>query len=326
MSDRETTRTTGNGSAILTTNGAQSPANVDITHCDKIVPRASDSIYGKCNYYYEPMMFGDIERIKQSWPEGSEPPSFPSEDGVEKTGVTLGEYIEQSFKNLRHVPISVYTLAESFELAKRAWLKREELLDPESDIGWSRYGNFWARHVGCGHIPPDYYTHYGYYYCSRYAVYLLPRLSPRGKQWMADARYNLQVYLDDVIQANMNGDVDNIVIEQGDFETPIEIDPYELELESRKFREAAFATHVNAYLDAGLSELSALDLYKIGTMPNVEEWLDTNTYDQVGKSGLSMAKDWWNGETDPIENTLTDVKQRTSDMVDKALERLTSWF
>lgn len=326
MSDRETTQTTGSGSAMLTTNGARSPAMVPATHCDKIVPRASDSIYGQCNYYYEPMMFGEIESIEQSWPEGREPPTFPVRDGVDKSGISTGEVVGLWVENvLKPLPL---TAEDNVKMLGRALRWHDELLDPETDIGWSRYGNFWARHVGCGHVPPDYYTRYGYYYCSRYAAYLLPRLSPRGKQWMIDARYKLQVYLDNAIELNMfMGDgQESIVIPQAESFTEIEIDPYELELEAEKFRLAAFATHVNAYLDAGLSELSALDLYKIGTMPNIEEWVDPNTWDQAKKSGESVVQDWLNGETNPVENTWIDVKERTSNLADRALERLTSWF
>lgn len=324
MSDRETTRTTGNGSAILTTNGAQSPANVDITHCDKIVPRASDSIYGKCNYYYEPMMFGKIETIEKSWPAGSEPPTFPGRDGVSKSGISTGELLGQFIEG-QLVPLPL-TMADNFKMLQRALRWQDELLDPESNVGWSRYGNFWARHVNCGHIPPDYYTHYGYYYCSRYAEYLHPRLSPRGQKWMADARYNLQVYLDDAIQANMKDGQQSIVIRQAEDETVIQVSPYELELESEKFRQAAFATHVNAYLDAGLSELPLTDLYKISTMPNFEEWLDGATWDQAYKSGKSVLSDWGDSAAEGISDAWDGATGQAAEWADRALERLTGWY
>jgi len=174
MSDHDTLRVTGSANTMLTTNGSRRPTRVATTLCDKQVPRASDSIYGQCNYYYEPLMFGQLRYLRQNGPQDAPPISFPQEDGVDKTGVRLDEFLEtlilvdDVYYALRDVVFGPSTdnsenvLSRSLKdriIVERVLKHHDELLDPECIVGWSRYGNFWARHVGCGHLPPDYYTH-----------------------------------------------------------------------------------------------------------------------------------------------------------------------
>jgi hypothetical protein len=64
----------------------------------------------------------------------------------------------------------------------------------------------------------------------------------------------------------------------------------ELEVSSAKFKEFAFSTHVPAYLDAGLADLPISDLLEIGGQPNIEEWLDKDTWNQAIESGKEVAK------------------------------------
>ncbi|MBR9878776.1 MAG: hypothetical protein GYB17_04590 [Gammaproteobacteria bacterium] len=286
-------------------------------------------------------MFGQLRYLRQNGPQDAPPISFPQEDGVDKTGVRLDEFLEtlilvdDVYYALRDVVFGPSTdnsenvLSRSLKdriIVERVLKHHDELLDPECIVGWSRYGNFWARHVGCGHLPPDYYTHYGYYYCSRYAAYLLPRLSPKGKQWMAQARSNLQVYLDEAIQKNMIPGSTDIIISQNNDDITIGIMAYELELESEIFRDVAFATHVDAYIDAGLADLPLSDLMKIGTMPNVEEFLDPNTWDQVIKVSEEVLPELIERGGENLSTTWDRARESANELMDKAIERLTSWY
>ncbi len=62
----------------------------------------------------------------------------------------------------------------------------------------------------------------------------------------------------------------------------------ELEIDNSTFKTFAFNTHVPAYLDAGLADLRLDDLAKIGGQPNIEEWLDGETWRQAFGSGAEV--------------------------------------
>jgi hypothetical protein len=134
-------------------------------------------------------------------------------------------------------------------------------------------------------FPPDYYLNYGLKYCVRFSTETAPKLSPEGQAWLARARCNLQAAMEKGLQ------------QQPD-----------LELNSDGFRKFAFATHPDAYLNAGLSDLSVSDMAKIALTPDLKEWTSLDTWIQAGQVGvgvvgedLSKAKEAvskWFGDSD----------------------------
>ncbi|MCS2608398.1 hypothetical protein [Halomonas dongshanensis] len=85
-------------------------------------------------------------------------------------------------------------------------------------------------------------------------------------------------------------------------------------------------THVPAYLDAGLAELPIIDLMRIGTQPNVEEWLDGETWKQATDSAVEVGKDKLKGAGAAISSGAQAAAEAVGEgisAVEQALSRLT---
>ncbi|MDW5419248.1 hypothetical protein R6242_21995 [Iodobacter sp. CM08] len=269
--------------------------------CNPIVPAASESIIGKCEFYYRPL----------------------HEEYVKKTGVSTREYGGTAL-NFSIIPLRVITgwalkwnPWQDVKVVSKLLLNRDKLIVANSsDENWSRHASFMMRHIGCDHQPPDYYIGYGYYYCSIYGDKLLPQLSPAGKKWLENGRRLLQRNMEIGLQKNMGGGVVVVPCKRYPNQT-VEMDAprHELELDSDKFRAFAFATHVPAYLDAGLADLPISDLVLIGGQPNIEEWTDSATWKQAMLSGAEVGKDMGK-----------NVWNSTKGAFDKALNRLMEPF
>ncbi|WP_439683108.1 hypothetical protein MNJPNG_13245 [Cupriavidus oxalaticus] len=253
----------GRGEAIHTPTSWRDRAQVQASSCDKIVPPAAGSIIGQCVYYYRPI-HGEY---------------------VSKSGVTTWEAMKAW--------LTRWNPWDDVEVVRKLLQNRDALIQPSSDSPlWSRGTNFMMRHIGCGHQLPVYYMGYGYYYCSNYGAKLKPRLSPQGKKWLRNARWLLQSNMERGLEQNMTKGTIMIPCkynEKRGFRR--EVAQFELELDSEKFKGFAFKTHVPSYLDAGLAELPLDDLRKIGGQPNIEEWLDGDTWEQAANSGLDVAKE-----------------------------------
>ncbi|HRL21278.1 MAG TPA: hypothetical protein PLG97_06500 [Alcaligenes sp.] len=267
------------------------PARVNAILCDKHVTPAADGILGNCEFYYQPL----------------------HEEYVAKSGISTW----QAFKT--------WTIQwnpwDDLVVARRLLVRRDQLIVANSSNGdWSRHANFMARHIGCGHQPPDYYVSYGYYYCPTYGEKLRPRLSPKGQDWLDDARYNLQKNIEKGFEQNMKRKEITIACRRYPNRTVnMAVAQYELEVTPATFKTFAFKTHVPAYLDAGLADLPLSDLAKIGTQPNIEELLDGETWAQIYESGSEVAKEWGENAAQAIENSIEAAGQA----IDKALESLT---
>lgn len=199
---------------------------------------------------------------------------------------------------------------------------------------WSRHANFMMRHIGCGHVPPDYYVSYGYYYCSIYGDKLFPRLSAAGKAWLKAARKNLQANMEDGLKQNMEASTVTIRCKRFPNRTAVLSAPVrELEIDPPAFKTFAFKTHVPAYLDAGLADLPPLDLMRIGGQPNLEEWLDGDTWDQAVESGIEVGRHKVGKATEAAGELARDGvnaaragAQRAGDAMQQALDALTRKF
>jgi hypothetical protein len=120
--------------------------------------------------------------------------------------------------------------------------------------------------------PPDYYLSYGLKYCMRFSTVTGPTLSPEGQAWLARARCNLQVAMEKGLRQNPS-----------------------LEQDSDAFRKFAFSTHTSAYLDAGLSDLSMGDQFKVLKTPDLTELKNLDTWKQAAQVAGGEAEDWLGG-------------------------------
>lgn len=166
--------------------------------------------------------------------------------------------------------------------------------DPCSSLGecdyyeW-RVGNFHERHSGCAHkSEPDYYLSYGYKYCCKFTNELYPELSEEGQRWLDEARFLLQKYMEDGLVNKIYTSKFNVK-----FNKKIANIGYDdIELKNDLFKEFAFATHPDAYIDAGLTNLPIDDLLKILSTPDLKEWLDVETLKQFKAVLPEMVKKW----------------------------------
>jgi hypothetical protein len=198
------------------------------------------------------------------------------------------------------------------EVVARLLKRREKLIPPNcTDSDWSRHSNFMMRHIGCGHEPPSYYISYGYYYCSNYGASLKPQLSDKGKDWLDNARWWLQRYMEKGLEQNMLKDVIKLASKNprnGDFE--MEVPQYQLEVNEKAFKKFAFKTHPLAYLDGGLAWLNPIDMALILHGPRAEEWGDLDTYKQVGSSTWGALKNYGGAISDESSEMMNQVLSR----------------
>jgi hypothetical protein len=132
-----------------------------------------------------------------------------------------------------------------------------------------REEDYKSRHTcaGCkSHPLPRYYLGYGLKYCEKFTKVTYGKLSAKGKAWLLKTRCLLQERL----------------------EAALEEDPT-IELNDEAFTNAAFEMHSQAYLDAGLSDLPAGDLWEIMWTPEKSEWLIGATWRQAGQVTPSVA-------------------------------------
>ena len=126
-----------------------------------------------------------------------------------------------------------------------------------------------------GPKSPDYYLSYGDKYAKRFTLETKPALSPEGGVWLEKAKRNLQIAIENRLNA---------------------IHPDAATFEKRNngnnFKDFAFDSHVPAYWDAGLYKLSTLDLVKIGLTPDFKDLETDEGMRQVERIGLKF-KDYW---------------------------------
>lgn len=154
-----------------------------------------------------------------------------------------------------------------------------------------RYWDFRWRHVGCSHLtPPEYYygptingkpdfsKSYGYKYCAKFEDETYKVLSNKGKIWLQNTKLNLQKYLEQGLlnekYFSRNFPMYNRIYNFEGALTGIELD-------NDKFQDFAFATHPDAYIDAGMLELGLVDLWYIGNTPELTEFREARTQKQV---------------------------------------------
>ncbi len=128
-----------------------------------------------------------------------------------------------------------------------------------------RYADFVTRNPN-GPRPPDYYMNYGNKYMYRFVMQTRGTLSDEGKQWLDRTLKNLQQGIEDKLTSVYEYD-------------------YNIEQNSKNFTNFAFRTHANAYIDAGLFELSILDKVKIALTPDPKDLLSPEGMNQIKEVG-----------------------------------------
>jgi len=292
MAENDNPKVIGVFHSYMTPAGYTQRADAEIGKCDLNVPPAADSIIGECEYYYRPLNCGyteTVEKIKLS-------------NASSAAAFAAVKVFARDFNPWKDV-----------EVIERLLTRRDKLIPPNcTDSDWSRHSSFMMRHIGCGHKPPSYYISYGYYYCSNYGASLKPRLSDRGKDWLDNARWSLQNYMEDGLSQNMQGNVISLASENprnGKFE--MKIPQYQLEVDEENFKKIAFKTHPLAYLDGGLAWLNPIDMALILSGPAAEEWGDVDTYKQVGSSMWGALKNYGGA-----------IGDESSELVNRVLNRL----
>ena len=130
----------------------------------------------------------------------------------------------------------------------------------------ARKADFEKRNPGLA--APDYYTEYGKKYCERFSESAFGGLSGAGQEWDIKTRMNLQ-----------------LAIEMGAIS---DVDFAKMEKDPEKFREFAFRSHPDAYLEAGLPGLPITDQIMIGLTPDVGDLATWDGVEQVAKTSRKM--------------------------------------
>jgi hypothetical protein len=300
----------------LTPVGNNSVAKVYVNpqeKCNTVVNMALNNVYGSCGYYYVPYKDDPIRKGEV----------------VNKNGINI-----RYFLNHADVLIDVTKTQEKWQLALDVILRviknRESLLKLDgADPNWSRYADFMKRHTAtCGHLPPTYYRAYGYYYCSRFGEYLLPSMkSKEGKDWLKDARYLLQKYMDRGLDQNNRGNT---------IKLPCKLAPkasqtmtfakQTVELNDKTFKTFAFNSHVPAYIDGGIKNVPFPDLCRIIAEPNLQEWMDIETLRQAQQVAFVVVPDLAQKALDASKDGLNKAVNTIQDGFNNAVDDVKSWF
>lgn len=144
-------------------------------------------------------------------------------------------------------------------------------------------------------------TSYGFKYCTRFSRVLMPTLTQRGQIWLTEARFKLQKYMEQgVIDKTYSANYDVIILDSlennfndnfkkfnwstmsYEFDQEMQTKYYtNIEIDNDKFQDFAFATHPDAYDPVKMSYLSADDLLKVMSTPDMKEWLGSATWAQA---------------------------------------------
>ena len=135
---------------------------------------------------------------------------------------------------------------------------------------------------------------YGYKYCVRFTSVLMPELSPEGKLWLALAKEKLQEYMElGVVKYKYLSKRNKSYNKR--YNLPKKLKTFYSKIEERndEFRDFAFATHPDAYLDAGLTGIPISDKIKVSLTPDFKEWGSEKTWEQAMLVMEEQINDWY---------------------------------
>jgi len=177
-----------------------------------------------------------------------------------------------------------------------------------------------------GTFKPVPSTSYGYKYCVRFSNILMPKLSPEGKIWLTKAKENLQKYMEKgIIKKNFTSVYNTSFNDRYELTDEENMDSFytDLELRNEEFKDFAFATHPDAYLDAGLTSIPIKDKIKVSMTPDFKEWGSGATWEQAMIVFEEQIDDWYNQAKagvkeaqEDIENAIEEAEEYLEALID----------
>lgn len=112
---------------------------------------------------------------------------------------------------------------------------------------------------------------YGDYNLRKFTYETYSKLSEKGQEWLIKARDNLQNAVEAQLSTPNGGDI---------------------ELNDKLFTSFAYGTHADAYWDAGLKDLSIVDLVNIGLTPDIKHLATSDAVGQIEEIGGRLLNYW----------------------------------
>ncbi|MDY3548861.1 hypothetical protein PG291_09635 [Riemerella anatipestifer] len=159
---------------------------------------------------------------------------------------------------------------------------------------------------------------YGYKYCIIFSNYLMPKLSSDGKVWLRKAREYLQEYMEKGLENETFTSKYNKKFNKKVKDKTLK----DVELNDNWFQEFAFATHPDAYLDAGLISLSIHDKRKIAFRPDLVEWMSIGTLEQAWYVGKEQLLKWKDDVSDYTKEKYEEAKK----VIERGKNELKKYF
>jgi len=207
---------------------------------------------------------------------------------------------------LHTVLVNIYIAAYNISNLRELWLGLEqELVKRQKDVEPTIKG------------IPNISKSYGYKYCVAFGELLYPKLSAIGQKWIKDTLQFLQDYMEKGIinkaWTSKKNKYFNKRYKLNDSEARHKFYS-DLELSSTKFKDFAFATHPDAYLDAGLTRLPLLDLIRITITPDFAEWKELDTIEQAWIVLKDMVRDRIHPGAGRALDTLEDIVRKFKEL------------
>ncbi|WP_010522842.1 DUF4280 domain-containing protein [Aquimarina agarivorans] len=187
----------------------------------------------------------------------------------------------------------------------------------EEEMGNEKLVEYKKPHGTFRGVPSE---SYGYKYCVRFTNVLMPELSPKGKEWLKKAKKLLQKYMEEgVVEKEF------ISVRNTDFNERYSLannaKAFYTGIENRndEFRDFAFATHPDAYLDAGLTGIPISDKIKVSLTPDFKEWASGKTWEQAMLVMEEQINDWYKQAEAGLKEVQKDIEE-TIEEAEKYLE------
>ncbi|EKB62061.1 hypothetical protein [Bergeyella zoohelcum] len=249
----------------------------------RIIQQAEEITYGKAETPKE-RLYVCVKKV----------PSYPNQYGSCDYYKWRFENFLQRHKTCKHLPPQYY-FGPMYTKSNVPYIGDE--IDAVKE--------WWSKVINTEPLKPPYPKYdkgtpivresYGYKYCVIFSNYLAPKLSEAGKEWLNRTRRLLQEYIEEglrkeefISKYNKGFNEKAKQRQRKTKQNPLK----DVELDNDWFQEFAFATHPDAYLDAGLLHLSMADKIAIARTPDMVEWMSVSTWEQAMYVAEEQAKKW----------------------------------
>lgn len=179
----------------------------------------------------------------------------------------------------------------------------------EEEMGKEKLTEYKRKHGTFKAIPSK---SYGYKYCVRFTNVLMPTLSEDGKKWLRKAKILLQEYMEvGVVDKSFTSVRNTDFNERYLLTSKIGLEKFYTKVEIRNddFRDFAFATHPDAYLDAGMTGIPISDKIKVSLTPDFKEWGSGKTWEQAIIVMEEQIKDWYTQAEEGVKEAQRVLEQ-----------------